>query len=132
MTRLGAAARSRLGLADVTPGAARGLLYVLVLVFLITGGSYYQSSHAINRVAAVSATVTSEHRVQIYACRLGNDSRAQQVTLWTHIAQIAAGPPHETAPQKRARQAKLAAFLAYVRGIFAPRDCAAIYRIKPP
>jgi hypothetical protein len=35
---------------------------------------------------------------------------------------------HETAAQKRAREATARAFEAYVRKIFAPRDCAAITR----
>ena len=122
--------RDHLGLADMTAGARRGLAYVLLLVFLITGGAYWQSARAINNLRAVTATVASQHRVQVYACGLGNESRAQQITLWTHIAHIAAGPPHETRAERQARHARLAAFLAYVHHIFAPRDCAAIYRLK--
>ena len=54
MTRLGAAIRARLGITDLTPGAGRGLLYILVLMLAITAGSYYQSSHSIIRVTAVA------------------------------------------------------------------------------
>lgn len=122
--------RDHLGLRDMTAGARRGLAYVLVLVFLITGGAYWQSSRSVNELRRVSATVESQRRVQVYACQLGNESRAQQIILWTHIAHIAAGPPHETHAERQARHARLAAFLAYVRRIFAPRDCQAIYRLK--
>jgi hypothetical protein len=60
----------------------------------------------------------------VQLCQAGNESRAQQVTLWTHLIEISAPPPHETAAQKAARAKLIAGFLAYVRQVFAPRDCA--------
>ena len=48
-------------------------------------------------------------------CQAGNESRAQQVTLWTHLIAISAPPPHETAAQKQQRAMIVRQFLAYVR-----------------
>jgi len=75
------------------------------------------------------ATVTELRATSIAACNLGNQARAEQVALWEHIATISKPPPHES-PAARKRQAQvLTAFLAYIHRVFAPRDCAAIYRL---
>jgi hypothetical protein len=70
----------------------------------------------VNGEVSSRATVTQ-------LCLTGNDFRAQQVTLWTHLVAISAPPPHQTPAQQRQRAAMIRAFLAYVRTVFAPRDC---------
>jgi hypothetical protein len=61
----------------------------------------------------------------VQLCQAGNESRAQQVTLWTHLVAMSAPPPHQTAAQKRQRAALTRDFLGYVREIFKARDCTA-------
>jgi hypothetical protein len=47
---------------DMTTGARRSLLYVLVLVLVLIGGSYYQSSHAINLLRVAVQTQCASAR----------------------------------------------------------------------
>jgi hypothetical protein len=89
-----------------------------VVVALFAG----QANHATDQAAS---TLTQLHKAQISACQLGNQSRTQEVTLWDHIA--AAGTTSRT-PAKIRRED--AALLAYIRRIFAPRNCPAIYRLR--
>lgn len=104
----------------MTRGAARAVVSLFVLAFLLAGGSYWLSVRAVRGEVASRASV-------VQLCQAGNESRAQQVTLWTHLVTISAPPAHESAAQERQRQATIAAFLAYVRKVFAPRDCTARY-----
>lgn len=78
-----------------------------------------------------NVTVAELHATQISACRLGNQSRSQQVALWVHIATVssASPPPHESKKQLEKNKRTVAALLAYIRRVFAPRDCQAIYRL---
>jgi hypothetical protein len=102
----------------MTHGAARSAVFLFTLSLLLAAGNYLLSAQAVRRAAASAASTTQ-------LCRLGNTARAQQVTLWEHLVSLP-GPGGET-PAARARREKLAAsFLAYVRSVFAPRDCAAI------
>jgi hypothetical protein len=101
--------------------ATRAFASLLVLMFLLAGASWWLS------VRAIHGEITSRASV-VQLCQAGNESRAQQVTLWTHLIEISQPPPHETAAQKRQRQALIAGFLAYVRKVFAPRDCAARFK----
>jgi hypothetical protein len=73
-----------------------------------------------------SATLTELHKTQISACRLGNQSREQQIALWQHIATV--GTTSKTPAKARHRDAAL---LAYIRRIFGARNCPAIYRLTP-
>ena len=100
----------------ITPGAAHAIVILFVLAFLLSGASYWLSVRAVRGEVASRATVTQ-------LCLTGNESRAQQITLWTHLVAVSTPPPHETAAQ-RARRAELTReFLAYVRQVFKPRDC---------
>ena len=101
-------------LRTVTP--ARAFVFLSVLTFLLAAGSYWLS------VRAVQGEVRSRASV-VQLCQAGNTARAQQVTLWTHLVQISQPPPHETAAQKRQRQATIAGFLQFVRQVFKARDC---------
>ena len=49
-------------LGEMTAGARRGLLYLLILAMALIGGSYYQSSRSQNRLAVQQA---AQHRQQI-------------------------------------------------------------------
>jgi hypothetical protein len=104
----------------ITPGAARAVVVLFVLAFLLSGASWWLSVRAVQGEFANRATV-------LQLCETSNDFRAQQVTLWTHLIAISPPPPHETAAQKQQRQATIRVFLRYIRHVFAPRDCAANY-----
>jgi hypothetical protein len=102
--------------APMTRGAARAVVVLFILSFLLSGAAYWFSVRAVQGEIRNRATVTQ-------LCETGNEARAQQVTLWTHLVQISAPPPHQTPAQARQRAAQIASFLAYVRTVFAPRDC---------
>ena len=104
----------------MTRGAARAVVFLFALSFLLAGAAYVLS------VRAVQGEVHSRASV-VQLCQAGNESRAQQVTLWTHLIQISVPPPHQTPAQKAQRAALTGAFLRYVRQVFAPRNCAANY-----
>ena len=105
----------------ISRGAARAIVALFALSFLLSGASWWVS------VRAVSGAVASRASV-MQLCEAGNESRAQQVTLWTHLVAISTPPPRETAAQRQRRLAAVAAFLAYVRQVFAPRDCTASFK----
>lgn len=99
-------------------GVVRGFVFLSVLALLLAGASSWFSVRAVQGEVATRATITQ-------LCETGNEFRADQVTLWNHLVVISAPPPHETAAQKAARAKTVRAFLAYVRKVFAPRDCTA-------
>lgn len=94
------------------------MVVLFVLSLLISAGGSYLS------VKAVDGAVSSRASV-VQLCQAGNEARAQQVTLWTHLVAISAPPAHQTAAQAARRRAVIAAFLRFVRQVFAPRDCSA-------
>ena len=101
----------------VSQGTARAFVTLAVLALLLAGASSWIA------VRAVQGGIRSRASV-VQLCQAGNEARAQQITLWTHLVQISAPPPHQTAAQKRQRAATITAFLRYVRQVFAPRNCA--------
>jgi hypothetical protein len=90
------------------------VLAVLSLVFAVASG--------VVAVRAVHGEIRNRAST-VQLCQAGNDARAQQVTLWTHLIAISAPPPHQTAAQKQQRGKLITSFLRYVRQVFAPRDC---------
>jgi hypothetical protein len=100
----------------ITRGAARAVVFLFVLMFLLTAASYWLSVRAVNGEIGNRASVTQ-------LCQTGNEFRAEQVTLWTYLASISSPPAGETPAQAKQRQAAVATLLAYVRHVFAPRDC---------
>ena len=100
----------------VSQGTARAFVILAAVAVIIAGASSWLA------VRAVQGEIRSRASV-VQLCRAGNEARAQQVTLWTHLVQISAPPPHQTAAQKTQRARTIAAFLAYVRHVFAARDC---------
>ena len=101
----------------VGQGTARAFVILAVVAIVVAGASSWFA------VRAVQGEIHSRASV-VQLCEAGNESRAQQITLWTHLVAISAPPPHQTAAQKAARAKLIAGFLAYVRQVFAPRDCA--------
>jgi hypothetical protein len=106
------------GIPFMTRGARYSVVFLFVLSFLLAGGSYWLSTSAVHKAVANRASL-------VQLCRAGNESRAQQVTLWEHLVTISQPPSHETARQRVRRLATARAFIAYVKRVFMPRDCAA-------
>ena len=100
----------------ITNGAARAVVVLFILAFFLSGASYWLSVRAVRGEVASRATVTQ-------LCVTANESRMQQITLWTHLVAISTPPPHETPAQRATRAQRTRQFLAYVRKVFAPRDC---------
>lgn len=103
----------------MTRGAARAVVFLFILAFLLSAATFWLSVRAVQGEIANRATTAQ-------LCQSGNDSRAQQVTLWTHLIAISAPPPGQTAAQAKQRDATIRSFLDYVRQVFAPRDCSQI------
>src|SRR5262245_20121092 len=95
--RQGTLMSSRLRLfRPISRGAARAVVVLFILSFLLSGAAYLFS------VRAVQGEITSRASV-VQLCQAGNEARGQQVTLWTHLIAISAPPPHQTPAQKRQR-----------------------------
>ena len=77
MTRFGAAVRAHLGLGGMTPGAGRGLLYIVILTVALYGGSYYQSTRAVDSVrhqqVKLAAALEAEHQRTLERCHQDAD-----------------------------------------------------------
>lgn len=100
----------------ITRGARYAVVFLFVLSFLLAAGSYGLSTAAVRRAVSSRASV-------VQLCQLGNESRAQQVTLWERLVAISPPPPHQTPAQARAREKLISEFLGFVRREFAPRNC---------
>ena len=105
----------------ISTGAARAFVVLSVVTLLLSGAAYFFSTRAVQGEIRSRASV-------VQLCQAGNESRAQQITLWTHLVAISRPPPHETAAQKQQRQATIRVFLGYVRKVFAPRNCSASFK----
>lgn len=101
----------------MTSRARYAVVFLFVLTFAVSGLAYGLSTAAIDRAVASRASI-------IQLCQLGNESRAQQVVLWSRLVAIAAPPPGETPAERAQREKTTRGFLAYVHRLFAPRDCA--------
>lgn len=101
----------------MTTATRYSIVFLFVLSFLLAGGSYYLATSAVRGEVGSRASV-------VQLCQAGNASRAQQVTLWTRLVTLSQPPPHETAAERARRAATIRVFLAYVRRLFAPRNCA--------
>lgn len=112
---------ARLPFRPASLGAAQAFVFLAVLTLLLAAAAYLFSTRAVQGEIRSRASV-------VQLCQAGNESRAQQVTLWTHLIAISQPPPHETAAQKRQRQELIAGFLGYVRKVFKARNCAASFK----
>jgi hypothetical protein len=102
----------------ISRGAARAVVVLFALSVLLSGAAWWLA------VRAVDSGISSRASI-MQLCQSGNEARGQQVVLWTHLAAISAPPPRETPAQEKQRQAALTRFLAYIRHVFAPRNCTA-------
>lgn len=101
----------------MTEGARYAVVVLFILTVALSGLAYWLSTSAINRAVANRASV-------VQLCQLGNESRAQQITLWTRLVAISPPPPHQTPAQAQQREKIVREFLGYVRTLFKPRNCA--------
>ena len=115
-------ARGERGKQGLSRGIRYAVVFLSVLTLLLAGASSWFSIRAVQGGIASRASV-------VQLCQAGNDSRAQQVTLWTHLIAISAPLPHETAAQKQQRAMIVRQFLAYVKSVFAPRNCTANFNV---
>jgi hypothetical protein len=71
------------------------------------------------------ATIADVRSSDIASCQASNQTRANEVSLWTKLYAGAKKTQHLTPAQRKADDA----FIAYVEKTFAPRPCRAEYRI---
>jgi hypothetical protein len=105
----------------VVAGIIAGLILDVALTVIVSVTAV-EASNAGNRA---NQTVAQLHTTQLTSCRAGNQTRAQEVQLWMHLAAVSASP--KTTPAQRASVGKL---LAYIRATFAPRNCGVLYHLK--
>jgi hypothetical protein len=104
------------------------VLDVILTVGLAVSGLV--SVHATDTADRNGVTISQLHATQVSGCKAGNQTRAQEITLWTHLASVSKAPPHLTRRQIAANRREIAQLLAYIRMTFAPRDCRSLYRIR--
>jgi len=123
----------RLGSAEKTARLLKRIVIALSVSFcldiLITAGLGWNSVQAHSASDRANATVADLHSAQITNCRAGNQTRAQQVQLWTHLAQESKPAPGATAAQIAKDRQAVDALLAYIGRVFAPVNCAERYRL---
>lgn len=104
----------------------------IVIDIVLTIGFAFASYVAVDASAAADrngVTITQLHSSQVSGCLAGNQTRAQEIKLWTHLASISKPSPGETQAEITASKHQVGVLLAYIRATFAPRDCKAIYRL---
>lgn len=118
-------------LADVKKTVRRGKLIAigiiagLTLDVALTVVVSITAVEASDAGARANATVAQLHSTQVSACESGNQTRAQEIALWTHLADLSITA--KTTPAQRKADDSL---LAYIRKTFAPKDCQAVYHLK--
>lgn len=122
LNRYGIRNRRLIWLSIVSIALDLTLTILLVFAYGTARNSQVEAKDARN-VAAV------QHQSLLYACKLGNQSRAQQVQLWEHLAAISKPPPHLTERQLAKNRRQIGQLLAYIRADFRPRPCKAIYKL---
>lgn len=98
-------------------------LLVDVAVTIGVGIAVHQANDA---SARANATIAQLHSTQVSACRAGNQTRAKEVMLWTHIFDLSVGSGRPvTAAQRKADEQ----LLAYIRRTFQAKNCSAVYKL---
>ena len=105
----------------------RSILYSVVFLFLfslaLAAGNFLFTSALVHR-ADVSRARADANRASItQLCEAGNESRHQQIQLWTFLIAISRPPPHETPAAKAQREKVTRLFLAHIHQVFRPRNC---------
>lgn len=99
---------------------ALDVILTVLLVFV------YGTAHSASEVA------TAEHSNLIASCEAGNQTRAEQVQLWDHLAQISTPPPRATKAQRARDAREIASLLRYIRHVFQSRPCQKVYATSSP
>ena len=105
----------------MTPGALYATVFLFLFSLALAGANLLFTSALVHRAETNAASITQ-------LCQSGNDARAQQVILWTHLVVISRPPPHESVAARTRRVKTTREFIAYVRKVFARRDCTKIDR----
>ena len=91
------------------------------------GSASSANSHAASAAASAAAATAAEqalHTAQVSGCESGNLSRAGELAVWDYLLKA-------SKPTSAKQAAQLAAFDQFLKTTFAPRDCAAVYSLKP-
>lgn len=106
--------------------------WFVVIDIVLTIGFAFATYVAVDASAAAGrngVTLTQLHASQVQGCLAGNQTRAQEILLWEHLARIASPAPHLTKAQIAANKHEVAELLAYIKMTFAPRQCRDLYRL---
>lgn len=127
------AVNKRLDLAEKAAKRSRriiaGLVVSLVLDITLTVLVTVFALQAHNASAEASATVQQLHASEIESCDASNQTRLQEIALWSHLASVSRPSPTATPAQAAASKKAVQQFLAYVVRVFSPRNCAHLYRL---
>jgi regulator of extracellular matrix RemA (YlzA/DUF370 family) len=105
------------------------LTVLLTVVTVIAVHAGQSASSATADASAARTVAAAQHTNLIVSCRLGNQTRASEVQLWSHLAAISKPQPGTTPQQKAKSKRAITGLLAYIRRTFAPRPCAKLYRL---
>ena len=100
----------------MTRGARYAVVFLFCLSFALATGNFLWNASQVRQIRQAAAST-------VQLCRSGNEARAQQVQLWTHLIEISMPPPHQTARQREERARTIREFETYVHKVFAPRNC---------
>jgi hypothetical protein len=110
----------------------RRLIAITIVSMLVDVALTVAVTVALVGVHHNAATVSQLHGTSVSACRLGNQTRAANVALWDHVAAISQPRAGESTAQRRRQEKTTAAFLTYVRKVWASRNCQSLYRLGHP
>ena len=107
----------------MTRGSRSAVVFLFLLTLAIGGANLLFTSALVNGVNVNSARARANKASITQLCQTGNESRAEQIDLWTFIIQISPPPPHETTAEAAQRLHVLHRFALRLHTIFRPRDC---------
>lgn len=88
----------------------------------------FVSVQAASQASKATESAAAQHASLVSACQSANQTRVEQVQLWTHLYDQALTSRHLTAKQK-ADDERL---IAYIHHVFAEKDCRAVYATSGP
>lgn len=107
----------------------RRYIVIDIALTVVIAAVSYVAVHAESSAHQNGVTIAQLHATQVNGCRAGNQTRVQEIQLWTHLASVATPAPGETHRQIIKGKRTVAALLAYIRSTFRPRNCRALYRL---
>lgn len=99
------------------------LIVTVLLAVALHRGDVAEHQSRRNEATADQLRAASEQ-----GCRINNQFKAGEVSLWDFLASLSTPAPGETHSQIVQGRHKVSEFLAYVRKVNQPRDCARAYR----